>query len=616
VGSGEFLVNFEDLDLGHLQTGERLGDVALPPWADSPRDFIRKHAKALESEYVSDRLHHWIDLIFGYKQQGAAALEADNLYYYLTYEGAVDLDQVTDSRERDALVLQIQEFGQTPKQLFRSPHPCRNSKLKDDAPYELAAESVSPSLSPSPSPTVHTGASAPSQPTIGGGPFTSAEQLRTVSPETAQLSERQRLRSTSAGSSSRATSTESGMADAQRRLADLLQSTDAELQRAMELERTPNRAGGHAQGEADDEEGELTAGVALLHLDDSFRAEVAAELQSFSSGGDLHSPTPALLVSPGGSKTRSRDGAEAPPALPPRSPSLNSSPQSQSSPKKVQRDAAPFAKKPAETLLSTVLNWTFGAPAAQRQPKPQPSPHAQQQQQPGSFNSTTPRAAPLSSPTFQSPPTPGGASAVARKSRNPRKIAMVGSEPYYWHSKAVTGVCALLYPEAAAVSAGGQAGRGYGAQQGTGARFGSGAVTEVTHALVASVSRDANLKVESRLYTAALSSFVSSRRALVYLSGLACRTGNHRRICSRERKQRRQRINGQQLRRQTLAAGDGAADHGGPAPHEQRLFLQPERRVPAAGHEPRAVLQLGQQHLRVRSMIGMPRTRQLMHSIA
>jgi hypothetical protein len=143
----------EDLDLGHLQTGERLGDVVLPHWADSPRGFIRKHAKALQSEYASDRLHHWIDLIFGYKQQGAAALEADNLYYSLTYEGVVDLDQVRDSRERDALVPQIQEFGQTPKQLFRSPHPCRNSKLKDDAPYELAVDSASPFLSTPPSRT-------------------------------------------------------------------------------------------------------------------------------------------------------------------------------------------------------------------------------------------------------------------------------------------------------------------------------------------------------------------------------------------------------------------------------------------------------------------------------
>ena len=53
-----------------LYTGERLYDVILPPWAESPRDFIRKNAKALECDYVSQNIHHWIDLIFGYKQQG------------------------------------------------------------------------------------------------------------------------------------------------------------------------------------------------------------------------------------------------------------------------------------------------------------------------------------------------------------------------------------------------------------------------------------------------------------------------------------------------------------------------------------------------------------------
>jgi factor associated with neutral sphingomyelinase activation len=48
--NGEFLVNNDSLDLGHRQTGERLGDVELPPWARNSRDFIRKNAKALESE--------------------------------------------------------------------------------------------------------------------------------------------------------------------------------------------------------------------------------------------------------------------------------------------------------------------------------------------------------------------------------------------------------------------------------------------------------------------------------------------------------------------------------------------------------------------------------------
>lgn len=127
IGSGEFLNNLDDLDLGHRYSGDRLHDVELPPWADSSRDFIRKHIKALESEYVSNHLHEWIDLIFGYKQQGDEAIQSDNLFYYLTYEGAVNLDTVKDVRERAALESQIQEFGQTPRQLFKIAHPSRKN---------------------------------------------------------------------------------------------------------------------------------------------------------------------------------------------------------------------------------------------------------------------------------------------------------------------------------------------------------------------------------------------------------------------------------------------------------------------------------------------------------
>ena len=66
----QFLVNSKNLDLGKKANNRYVGDVILPPWASSPEDFIKKNREALESDYVSNLLHHWIDLIFGYKQKG------------------------------------------------------------------------------------------------------------------------------------------------------------------------------------------------------------------------------------------------------------------------------------------------------------------------------------------------------------------------------------------------------------------------------------------------------------------------------------------------------------------------------------------------------------------
>ncbi|XP_060137891.1 neurobeachin-like protein 1 [Zootoca vivipara] len=127
----EFLENQNNFSLGQLQISkEVVNDVLLPKWAQSPEDFIFKHRKALESEYVSAHLHEWIDLIFGYKQRGLAAVEALNVFYYCTYEGAVDLDALTDEKERKALEGMINNFGQTPCQLLKEPHPVRLSAVE------------------------------------------------------------------------------------------------------------------------------------------------------------------------------------------------------------------------------------------------------------------------------------------------------------------------------------------------------------------------------------------------------------------------------------------------------------------------------------------------------
>ncbi|XP_027928057.1 BEACH domain-containing protein C2 [Vigna unguiculata] len=118
----EVLTNENSIDFGTTQTGGKLDTVKLPAWAENPVDFIHKHRKALESEYVSAHLHEWIDLIFGFKQRGKEAVTANNVFFYTTYEGTVDLDKISDPVQQRAIQDQIAYFGQTPSQLLTVPH--------------------------------------------------------------------------------------------------------------------------------------------------------------------------------------------------------------------------------------------------------------------------------------------------------------------------------------------------------------------------------------------------------------------------------------------------------------------------------------------------------------
>ncbi|XP_052207583.1 protein GFS12 [Diospyros lotus] len=82
-----------------------MSDLAVPSWAGMPEQFIKLHRDALESNRVSREIHHWIDITFGYKMSGEAAILAKN----------VMLPASEPTMPRSA--------GR--RQLFTQPHPAR-----------------------------------------------------------------------------------------------------------------------------------------------------------------------------------------------------------------------------------------------------------------------------------------------------------------------------------------------------------------------------------------------------------------------------------------------------------------------------------------------------------
>ncbi|WWC96475.1 hypothetical protein V866_003343 [Kwoniella sp. B9012] len=131
-----FLRNLNHHDFGRKQTsGDQVDDVILPPWAlGDPMLFIHKHREALESDYVSRYLSYWIDLTFGYKQRDPSAL---NCFHPLSYRGAIDLENIEDEGEKAASTAIIHNFGQTPLQIFKQPHPHRYVGGKSSLPLSV-----------------------------------------------------------------------------------------------------------------------------------------------------------------------------------------------------------------------------------------------------------------------------------------------------------------------------------------------------------------------------------------------------------------------------------------------------------------------------------------------
>ena len=53
---------------------------------ETAADFVYAHRKALESNFVSQNLHKWIDLIFGINISGKGAFQHNNVYNPLLFD--------------------------------------------------------------------------------------------------------------------------------------------------------------------------------------------------------------------------------------------------------------------------------------------------------------------------------------------------------------------------------------------------------------------------------------------------------------------------------------------------------------------------------------------------
>ena len=143
----DFLLNESHFDLGLLTDGTRVDDVILPPWAHNPAEFVAMNRLGLESSYVSEHLDEWIDLIFGYQNQGEEAVKALNLFHPYSYSSSITEDVLNDSFQLSLIQLHAANFGITPDQLFASKHPKREfipspNKLMSKTASMLVVKSV------------------------------------------------------------------------------------------------------------------------------------------------------------------------------------------------------------------------------------------------------------------------------------------------------------------------------------------------------------------------------------------------------------------------------------------------------------------------------------------
>ena len=115
----EMFINLNKINFGKDENISE--DFEYPKWSkNNPSLFIIKNRLALESDFVSENLCDWVDLIFGYKQKGEEAEKATNLFFDFTYEGSIDINKYKNKSNLDeynSLISKV-DIGQTPSQIF------------------------------------------------------------------------------------------------------------------------------------------------------------------------------------------------------------------------------------------------------------------------------------------------------------------------------------------------------------------------------------------------------------------------------------------------------------------------------------------------------------------
>ena len=119
----ELYININNYIYGKTTDNTQVLDVVLPPWAlHSPRLFSKMNKKALESQFVSQHINDWIDLIFGYKRSGTEAEKSYNVLkdIFANFDPKKEEEDMVEAK-----INELCEMGIDPIQLFKKEHPKR-----------------------------------------------------------------------------------------------------------------------------------------------------------------------------------------------------------------------------------------------------------------------------------------------------------------------------------------------------------------------------------------------------------------------------------------------------------------------------------------------------------